>query len=174
MSSTRSLCAAKTSNGCGPSEPDLEVARSIVEQMAKGLRAFHPQEMLHQDLRPENILIDGAGSIKLIDFGSVRVVGLAELHRTFDQDGAPGTLQYAAPEYFLGEAGSVRSDLCSLGVITYQPLSGSLHSPAHALRVPATIPTVGILGLRRKHSFFHPDCGSDAAKANVVASLWGS
>lgn len=107
-------------------EPDLEVVRSIVEQLAKGLRAFHRQEMLHQDLRPENILIDRAGTVKLIDFGSVHVAGLAELHRRFDQDSVPGTLQYAAPEYFLGEAGSVRSDLYSLGIITYQLLSGRL------------------------------------------------
>jgi serine/threonine protein kinase len=82
--------------------------------------------MLHQDLRPENILIDRTGTVKLIDFGSVHVSGLAELHHAFDQTGVPGTLQYAAPEYFLGEPASVRSDLYSLGVITYQMLSGRL------------------------------------------------
>jgi serine/threonine protein phosphatase PrpC len=107
-------------------QPELETVRRIVEQVAKALRAFHRQEMLHQDLRPENILIDGNGTIKVIDFGSVRVSGLAELHHTFDQTAVPGTLQYAAPEYFLGEVGSVRSDLYSLGVITYQLLSGRL------------------------------------------------
>lgn len=107
-------------------EPDLEVVRRIVEQIAKGLRAFHRQEMLHQDLRPENILIDRAGTVKLIDFGSVHVSGLAELHHPSQRTTVPGTLQYAAPEYFLGEPGSVRSDLYSLAVITYQLLSGRL------------------------------------------------
>lgn len=107
-------------------EPELETVRRIVEQVAKGLRAFHRQEMLHQDLRPENILIDRAGTVKLIDFGSVRVSGLAELHDDFDRATVAGALQYAAPEYFLGEPGSVRSDLYSLGVITYQMLSGRL------------------------------------------------
>lgn len=107
-------------------QPELETVRRIVEQIAKALRAFHRQEMLHQDLRPENILIDRNGTIKLIDFGSVRVSGLAELGPSFEMNTVPGTLQYAAPEYFLGEVGTVRSDLYSLAVITYQMLSGRL------------------------------------------------
>ena len=41
--------------------PDLETVRGIVEQIAKGLRAFHRKEMLHQDLRPDNIMIDKRG-----------------------------------------------------------------------------------------------------------------
>jgi serine/threonine protein phosphatase PrpC len=107
-------------------QPNLETVRRIIEQVARGLRAFHRQEMLHQDLRPENILIDEAGTVKIIDFGSVHVSGLAELHPAFEQATVPGAMQYAAPEYFLGEFGSVRSDLYSLGVLTYQLLSGRL------------------------------------------------
>jgi len=55
--------------------PELEAVRRIVEQIAKGLRAFHRQEMLHQDLRPQNIMIDPSGTVKIIDFGSVSVAG---------------------------------------------------------------------------------------------------
>lgn len=58
--------------------PDLETVRGLVEQIAAGLRAFHRMEMLHQDLRPDNILIDKTGTAKIIDFGSVRVAGVAE------------------------------------------------------------------------------------------------
>lgn len=107
-------------------QPDLETVRGIVEQIARGLRAFHRQEMLHQDLRPENILIDKIGTVKIIDFGSVRVAGIAEIRGIALQNAIPGTAQYTAPEYFLGEAGSPASDLFSLGVITYQMLSGRL------------------------------------------------
>jgi serine/threonine protein kinase len=82
--------------------------------------------MLHQDLRPDNIMIDRSGTVKLIDFGSVRVAGVAEIAGTADQQHILGTAQYTAPEYFLGEAGTTRSDLFSLGVITYQMLSGRL------------------------------------------------
>jgi serine/threonine protein phosphatase PrpC len=106
--------------------PDMETVRGIVEQIAKGLRAFHRMEMLHQDLRPDNIMIDGSGTIKIIDFGSTSVAGIAELTPGNDAGAMLGTLQYAAPEYFLGEAGTTHSDLYSLGVITYQMLTGRL------------------------------------------------
>src|SRR5690606_22261785 len=50
--------------------PKLEVVRDIIEQISKGLRAFHRLEMLHQDLRPANIMVDNTGTVKIIDFGS--------------------------------------------------------------------------------------------------------
>ena len=107
-------------------KPDLETVRGIVEQIAKGLRAFHRLEMLHQDLRPANIMIDGTGTVKIIDFGSTRVAGIAEVATPVERNDILGTAQYAAPEYFLGEGGSPRSDIFSLGVIAYQMLTGKL------------------------------------------------
>jgi hypothetical protein len=107
-------------------KPGLETVRAIVEQVAKGLQAFHRLEMLHQDLRPQNIMIDKTGTVKIIDFGATSVAGINEMGVSLDQDGILGTAQYTAPEYFLGEAGTARSDLFSLGVITYQMLSGRL------------------------------------------------
>lgn len=106
--------------------PDVETVRRIVEQIARGLQAFHRLEMLHQDLRPDNIMIDRTGTVKIIDFGAVRVAGLMEIASPLEREGIPGTHQYTAPEYFLGEEGTARSDLFSLGVITYQMLSGRL------------------------------------------------
>ena len=106
--------------------PDVETVRGIVEQIAKGLRAFHRMEMLHQDLRPNNIMIDKTGTVKIIDFGSTKVAGLMEIPSPIAQHSILGTAQYTAPEYFLGEGGTTRSDLFSLGVITYQMLSGKL------------------------------------------------
>ena len=107
-------------------KPDLETVRSIVGQVSKGLRAFHRMEMLHQDLRPNNIMIDTTGTVKIIDFGSTRVAGVVERFPATEQNDLLGTAQYSAPEYFLGEAGTTRSDLFSLAVITYQMLSGKL------------------------------------------------
>ncbi|MCK9608545.1 MAG: bifunctional protein-serine/threonine kinase/phosphatase [Methylomonas sp.] len=106
-------------------QPDMETVRDIVEQIAKGLRAFHRLEMLHQDLRPDNIMIDSTGTVKIIDFGSTRVAGLVEMN-TAGQDSILGTAQYTAPEYFIGEPPTARSDMFSLGVITYQMLIGKL------------------------------------------------
>lgn len=106
--------------------PDLETVRGIVDQIAIGLRAFHRMEMLHQDLRPENIMIDKTGTVKIIDFGSTRVAGVIEAKPSSDPGSILGTAQYTGPEYFIGEGGSTRSDIYSLGVITYQMLTGKL------------------------------------------------
>jgi serine/threonine protein kinase len=107
-------------------KPDIETVRGIVEQIAKGLRAFHRLEMLHQDLRPDNIMIDSTGTVKIIDFGSTRVAGIMEMNSPTERNHLLGTAQYTAPEYFLGESGTPRSDLFSLGVIAYQMLTGKL------------------------------------------------
>jgi serine/threonine protein kinase len=106
--------------------PDLETVRGIVEQVARGLRAFHRKEMLHQDIRPDNIMIDKTGTAKIIDFGSTKIAGVAEAAPASVENDILGTAQYTAPEYFRGEAGSSCSDLFSLGVITYQMLTGRL------------------------------------------------
>ncbi len=104
--------------------PSLDTVRDIVEQIAKGLQAFHRQEMVHQDLRPNNIMIDASGTVKIIDFGATKVAGISEIKPK--NEGIVGTAQYTAPEYYLGELGTSRSDLFSLGVIAYQLLSRQL------------------------------------------------
>jgi serine/threonine protein phosphatase PrpC len=104
--------------------PGVETVRGIVEQIATGLQAMHRKEMLHQDLRPENVMIDRTGTARIIDFGATRVAGIAEA--AAPDDAILGTAQYTAPEYFLGEGGTTGSDIYSLGVIAYQMLSGRL------------------------------------------------
>lgn len=115
-------------------KPGLETVRGIVEQIAKGLRAFHRKEMLHQDIRPDNIMIDATGTVKIIDFGSTKITGVAEASPPGSRNDILGTQQYTAPEYFLGEPASPRSDLFSLGVITYQMLTGKLPYGAQVAR----------------------------------------
>jgi serine/threonine protein phosphatase PrpC/ribosomal protein L39E len=114
--------------------PSLETVRGIVEQIAKGLQAFHRMGMLHQDLRPDNIMIDATGTAKIIDFGSTRIAGIADDTAADVGDEILGTEQYAAPEYFLGEGGSSGSDIFSLGVIAYQMLTGRLPYGARVSR----------------------------------------
>ena len=108
-------------------KPYIREIRLIIEQVAKGLRAFHRMEMLHQDLKPENIIIDKTGTVKIIDFGSVKIAGISEITPIEQQDeNVLGTLNYTAPEYHLGQRGTVKSDLFSLGVITYEMINGAL------------------------------------------------
>ncbi len=115
-------------------KPDLETMRGIVEQIAKGLRALHRKEMLHQDVRPDNIMIDKTGTVKIIDFGSIKIAGIAEAAPPDERRDILGTLQYTAPEYFQGESGTPRSDMFSLGVIAYQMLTGRLPYGAQIAR----------------------------------------
>ncbi|MEP0961711.1 MAG: bifunctional protein-serine/threonine kinase/phosphatase [Roseobacter sp.] len=104
----------------------LQDVREIVAQLISGTRAMHRRQMLHQDLRPENIMIDASGTVKIIDFGSTFVAGVAETAQIQQGQDVLGTLQYAAPEYFAGERAGPASDLYSIGVIAYEMLTGRL------------------------------------------------
>jgi len=90
--------------------------------------------MLHQDLRPENIMVDRHGTVKIIDFGAVRVAGALEDVPELDTGDVLGTHQYAAPEYFIGQAGTELSDLYSLATIAYEMLTGQLPYGARMAR----------------------------------------
>ncbi len=109
-------------------ECTLPEVRNIVEQVAQGLRGFHRLEMLHQDLKPENLMIDEHDTVKIVDFGSTRIAGIQEISAPIERGKLLGTFDYAAPEYFLEQPASNRSDIFSLGVITYEMLTGG-HLP---------------------------------------------
>ncbi|TBR37865.1 bifunctional protein-serine/threonine kinase/phosphatase [Marinomonas agarivorans] len=101
--------------------PNLHQVRDIIVQVGKGLQTFHRQEMVHQDIRPQNILIDHSDTVKIIDFGSTFIAGVTNRNT---EEVLRGTLRYSAPEYFLGATGTQQSDIYSLAVIMYQMLSG--------------------------------------------------
>ncbi len=105
---------------------NINTVRDFAEQIARGLRAFHRLEMIHQDLKPENILIDENGTLKIIDFGSTKIAGIDEISAPIQFNNILGTINYTAPEYHIGNTGSSRSDIFSLGVITYELLTGHL------------------------------------------------
>ncbi len=106
--------------------PPIEQVLPIIEQITRGLRAFHRLEMLHQDLKPENIMISPEGKVKIIDFGSVKIAGINEMKKQTSDETILGTVNYSAPEFYLGQSGDERSDLYSLAVITYELLNNHL------------------------------------------------
>ncbi|MEE9448030.1 MAG: protein kinase, partial [Arenicellales bacterium] len=77
-------------------EISMEAIRDIITQIAHGLRAMHRMEMLHQDLKPSNILIGNNQSIKIIDFGSTKIAGLAETRSVVEHNHIVGTASYSA------------------------------------------------------------------------------
>lgn len=106
--------------------PPLDTVRKLMREIIVALRVFQRQQMVHRDLKPENIMLPGAGGVKLIDFGTVQVSGLGEIHSPLGEDCPVGSADYIAPEYLLGGGGSVVSDIFSLGVIVYEMLTGTL------------------------------------------------
>ncbi|MDQ7778362.1 MAG: protein kinase [Planctomycetota bacterium] len=118
----------------------------IVAQVADALAAAHKAGVIHQDLKPQNILVDetapctasGAPKVKLSDFGVGRVVneealgkialtgGGATLLRTTGSASESGTMLYMAPERIEGRPATPQSDLYSLGIVLFQLVVGDL------------------------------------------------
>jgi serine/threonine-protein kinase len=104
-----------------PEEKGVEIAR----QLCLALAAVHEQGLLHRDLKPHNVMLDGRGKVRLTDFG---LAAAAE-----DVAGAEvrsGTPAYQAPEQLRGEAVSVQSDLFALGLVLYEVFTGKRAFPA--------------------------------------------
>lgn len=95
-------------------------------KLVQGLRTFHRRETLHQDIKPDNIVMKGDDPV-IIDFGSVYVAGVDEIATSFDRERALGTLDYSAPEYRLQRPRSEKSDQFSLAMVLYEMLTA--HHP---------------------------------------------
>jgi eukaryotic-like serine/threonine-protein kinase len=103
-------------------------AVAIASDVAAALTAAHEEGLVHRDVSPGNILLDGDGRARLTDFGIA--------HRTGDETAATGTgmlvgtLRYIAPEQLRGEPATPASDLFALGALTYEMLAGRPAFPA--------------------------------------------
>jgi serine/threonine protein kinase len=107
-------------------EPDLTIIRNIVSQIVSGLRAFHRLDMLHQDVKPGNVMITAEGLVKIVDFGSTKIAGIADVSTPIERKELLGTKYYTAPEYLMEKPGTNQSDLFSLGCIVYEMITGKL------------------------------------------------
>ena len=107
-------------------DPNLGQVRDIVEQIIIALRSFQRLDVVHRDLKPDNIMIDTYGKVFLIDYGTALIASLAENDSVLAETVPQGTLNYIAPETLLSLHADQQSDLFSLGVITYEMLCGQL------------------------------------------------
>jgi serine/threonine protein kinase len=99
----------------------LEEGRNIGIKLARGIGALHRAGIIHRDIKPDNIILEAEGSLKLIDLGVVRVPGLED----FPAEDIPGTLAYMAPEMLSGdEKGNEQTDIYALGVTMFRAFAG--------------------------------------------------
>jgi serine/threonine-protein kinase len=105
----------------GPIPVDWAV--EIIKQVAYALSYANSKNIVHRDIKPQNIMITNDGKVKLMDFGIARIGGLSTLTQTGVFMGTP---QYASPEQLEGKKVDIRSDIFSLGIVFYEMLTGLL------------------------------------------------
>ena len=98
----------------------LEEGRNVATLLARAAAALHRAGIIHRDIKPDNVILEREGSLKLIDLGVVRVRGMED----FPPQDIPGTPAYMAPEMFDGEAGNEATDIYALGVTMFRAFTG--------------------------------------------------
>jgi serine/threonine protein phosphatase PrpC len=98
----------------------LEEGRNIAIKLARAVAALHRADIIHRDIKPDNVMLERDGSLKLLDLGVVRVPGLEDA----PPENIPGTAGYMAPEMFAGELGNEATDLYALGVTMFRAFTG--------------------------------------------------
>jgi predicted Ser/Thr protein kinase len=154
--------------------PEGEKLR-VAEQVAAALAAAHAREVVHRDLKPDNVMLTAAGEVKVLDFGLARVQGGPPAEAEATRPLAPasadasshgslvGTLQYMSPEQARGEPAGPASDLYSLGLLLQELFTGA----------PAYEPTSGMVAMlaRVAAAQTRPATGLDPHLARLVEAL---
>ena len=100
--------------------PSLELGIKQAIQLTRAVAALHRLDVIHRDIKPDNVMLTAGGGLKLIDLGVARLPRVEDFHG----DEIPGTPGFMAPEQFQGNAGDELTDQFALGVTLYHWLSG--------------------------------------------------
>lgn len=102
---------------------DKYEAVSIMEQLVKAVEKAHENGVIHRDIKPQNILVQSDGTVKITDFGIALAEDALQLTKS---DSVLGSVHYLAPECARGEGASIQSDIYALGVVFYELLVGDV------------------------------------------------
>ena len=97
-------------------------AVSIAIQVANGMDAAHKHNIVHRDIKPQNIIISKEGKVKVTDFGIAKVASTA----TINTSASMGSVHYISPEQARGGYSDERSDIYSLGITLFEMLTGTV------------------------------------------------
>ncbi|HEY7851046.1 MAG TPA: protein kinase, partial [Ktedonobacterales bacterium] len=110
----------KRRGGTLPIERGVEIARLV----SLGLGAAHRRGIVHRDVKPQNIMVNDDGLVKLTDFGIASMYKDADAERLTTTGMTLGTVQYYAPEQAQGEMVRPAADVYALGIVMYEMLTG--------------------------------------------------
>ncbi len=170
-----------TTTGCGFVSPAwLKRLKSIFAQLCSGLAVLHENGIVHQDLKPENVLVTSSSRVVILDFG------LAALNTELPSGGVEGTFGWIAPERFQGAPPAPSADLYAVGALLYHCLTGSepfpgeaAHAYQHQLELdiarpieanPHLDPNLSDLAMH----LLNPEPGQRPSPAKILAVLDGS
>lgn len=102
---------------------DMQEALSIMKQLVSGVAAAHASQIIHRDIKPQNIMIKADGTVKITDFGIAVATGSVALTHN---NAVMGSAHYLAPESARGKAPDVRVDIYSLGIVFYELLTNQV------------------------------------------------
>ena len=100
-----------------------ETAAQFTIRILSALQHAHERNIVHRDIKPQNILVDKQGYVKVADFGIARIASKQTLTKG---DTVMGSVHYFSPEQALGKGADARSDIYSVGVVLYEMLTGRL------------------------------------------------
>jgi len=104
-------------------KPDIYKVQNILKQLITAARVLQRMEIVHRDIRPENIIIDNNAHITLIDYGAAQIKAFHDGCQSRPEI-PMGTLEYSAPEYLIEHRADFKSDMFSIAVVIYELLSG--------------------------------------------------
>jgi serine/threonine-protein kinase len=101
----------------------VEEAVDIMKQLCSAVAEAHSRGIIHRDIKPQNVIVNADGSVKILDFGIATAKGSMQLTQA---NNVMGSVHYLAPELAKGDAASPQSDIYALGIVLYEMLAGDV------------------------------------------------
>ena len=102
----------------------VQVMLPIAKQLCRALEVAHDAGVIHRDIKPQNMVVEGDGTLKVMDFGIARLASRTPAQGLTEVGMVIGTPEYMAPEQLLGDEIDARADIYSAGVVMYECLIG--------------------------------------------------